>query len=416
MNKLEMTANRLAAGAGDEIDLATARERLRAVAAETATTVGALLTAVGWNGDGTPSDATIAAAIEMVKDVRIDEGRAAESVTKTPALRDLRLNIGTMMTTEPEPIDMVLRGLPLGSVGVILGSGGVGKSMLVLHVAHAVATGHDDLGCLLDDGDRTTGRVVYLAGEDDDLVIHHRLRAFANHLEPERRDENVRSMAERVDIVPLVGCAPSLLDGAGRLNAAAIAQVREAARGTRLLVIDPFRQFHSGDENDNGAMTTLIKALAQIAHEEHCTIIIVHHVSKAGAKDEEGDAAMSRGATAITDNARWVMALGKISDAIHERLGLPGESWRYLRTRRVKANYAALGGVTILVRSEGGVLAPMPTPAACDMVETIAQMTGHALVESEPVYDDGESLDPRTGDAFPQQPRGYEDRDLFGAA
>lgn len=137
-----------------------------------------------------------------------------------------------MMTTQPPPIDCVLRGLPLGSVGVILGTGGVGKSMLVLHVAHAVATGHDDLGCLLDKGETKTGRVVYLEGEDGAEIIHHRLHAFADHVAVERHDDVVRLMDERVDIVPLVGSAPTILHGGGNLNETAVAQIREAATKT----------------------------------------------------------------------------------------------------------------------------------------------------------------------------------------
>ncbi len=279
-----------------------------------------------------------------------------------------KLDIAVMMTTKPKPIDMVLHGLPLGSVGVILGSGGVGKSMLVLHIAHAVATGRDDLGnCLLGNNPnshkktRTAGRVVYLAGEDAEDIIHHRVHAFVKHVQVSQRANVVASFAQNVAIVPLVGIAPSLLTTRGELIDDAVASIREAAHGARLLVIDPLRQFNAGDENDNGMMTTLIKAIAQIAHEERCAIIIVHHVSKAGAKGDP-DASMSRGAVAITDNARWVLALGKLSKRRCEDLKLAREAWRYVGVGKVKANYAAIGKATILVRGAGGVLEPLAAP------------------------------------------------------
>lgn len=288
-----------------------------------------------------------------------------------------RIDLAAAIATPPPPIDMVLDGLALGALGVVLGSGGVGKSMMMLHVAHAVATGTDTLGCLLPDlRVAPHGRVVYLSGEDDELILHHRVHAFAREL-----DEDARAaMTERMTIVPLVGSAPSLLDGSGAINDDALVQIGDAAAGTRLLIIDPLRQFHAADENDNGMMTTLSKALAKIAHEERCAIVLVHHVSKAGSKDGDADAAMSRGASAITDNARWVMALRKLSESTMEDLGLIPPAWRYVTTRRVKANYTALGDVTILERGDGGILHPTtvrPRPAFDRVMESVGGAVQH---------------------------------------
>lgn len=148
-------------------------------------------------------------------------------------------------------------------------------------------------------------------------------------------------------------------------------------------------------------MTTLIKALAQIAHDERCAIIMVHHVSKAGAKDEDSDAAMSRGAVAITDNARWVMAVSKMSAVAHERASLPGEAWEFLTDRLVKANYTKIGPVTILTRGAGGVLQPLPPTSERDLV---AEIVADVHRDTETVYDDGEALDPRTDEPFPARP------------
>lgn len=334
---------------------------------------------------------------------------------KTESLLSRKLDLGSQMTTKPPQIDMVLDGLPLGSVGVILGSGGVGKSMAVVHIAHAVATGRDDLGgCLLGPGSHKTGRVVYLAGEDSEDIIHHRVHAFAEHIPADRRDEVVSTLARNVDIVPLVGTAPSLLDASGDLNDDAVASVRGAARGARLLVIDPLRQFHAGDENNNGAVTTVIKAIAQIAHEERCTIIIVHHVSKAGAKDDP-DASMSRGASAITDNARWVLAITKISETRCQNEGLPEDAWRYVAVRKVKANYVEIGAETILsrIRGGGGVLEPLAvSPLKPNAVATALAMTAPTKLPGTARWsvDDDEHED-----GFPMT-RGYEDRDIFGGS
>ena len=332
----------------------------------------------------------------------------AQPAKPTPLLAR-KLDLGSMMTTKPKPIDMVLDGLPLGSVGVILGSGGVGKSILMLHIAHAVATGRDDLGgCLLGTAANHVGRVVYLAAEDADDIIHHRVYAFADHIPADRRGSVVATIAENVDIVPLVGTAPTLLTTRGELNDDALASIREAAHGARLLIIDPLRQFHAGDENDNGAVTTVIKALAHIAHEERCAIIIIHHVSKAGAKDEP-DAGMSRGASAITDNARWVLAVGKMTKGRCEKLGLTRKAWRYVGVGKVKANYAEVGDMTILVRGPGGVLEPLAVPitkqnAVAPAITAPTKLNRAA--RGKVAYD-------KFDDGFPMT-QSFEDRDLFG--
>jgi len=295
------------------------------------------------------------------------------------SLLSKRIDLAAAIAATPPPIDMVLDGLPLGSLGVVLGSGGVGKSMMMLHVAHAVAIGTDTLGCLLPENRVTEhGRVVYLAGEDDELIFHHRVHAFARDLNADAR----AAMGERMHVVPLVGSAPSLIDAQGDINDEAMTQIRECAKGTRLLIIDPLRQFHGADENDNGAMTILSKALAKIAHEEKCAIVLVHHTSKAGAKDDDADASMSRGASAITDNARWVMALKKLSEKAIEDHGLLPPAWRYVTTRKVKSNYAALGDVTILERGDGGILSSVAARSRDIVRETIAQITPKRLPQT----------------------------------
>lgn len=300
-----------------------------------------------------------------------------------PSLLARRVSIRDMIVRKPEPIDMVLDGLPLGSLGVVLGQGGVGKSIATMMVSYAVAIGSDPLGCLLA-AIRVTpyGRVVRLCGEDDRQIMHHRMHAFGRTL-PE---QVVDAMDERMYDVPLVGCAPTLMDAAGNLDEVALVQIREAAKGTRLLIIDPLRQFHAGDENNNGMMTLLIKALTLIAHEQRCAIILVHHVNKASAKDGQADAAMSRGAAAITDNARWVLALSKLSDQAVEEFGLTLPSWRYVSVRRVKSNYAALGDATILVRGDGGILSPTQTVRRDHLADAMQSIGGDIDSVSVPAH------------------------------
>ena len=45
-----------------------------------------------------------------------------------------------------------------------------------------------------------------------------------------------------------------------------------------LLVIDPFVIFHNVNENDNGAIDIVVKAIIGIANETRCCVHIVHHI------------------------------------------------------------------------------------------------------------------------------------------
>jgi hypothetical protein len=321
---------------------------------------------------------------------------------KPPRLLAKKLNIRHAMTIAPPPMDEILRGLTPGMVGVILGTGGIGKSMLVLYIAYAVgcvATGLDPLGCLLPPGIHEPGRIVYLAGEDGEDALWRRLFAFAGSFPEAERAAIVERMHEVVDIAPLVGEAPTLLDHNNLLVESALEDVREAVRGSRAAVIDPLRQFHAGDENDNGAMTLLSKALSKIAVEEKCAIILVHHFSKTGVREGDDGVTASRGAIAISDNARWSMTLRGLGIKEFQKVGLIGERWQYLVVRNPKVNYVGNGSPTILKRIGGGLLAPVTQAdyeGEGDAIATALRSVGIAA------------------DAEQSAEGGFEDEDIFG--
>lgn len=202
------------------------------------------------------------------------------------------LDFGEMATTEPPPRDEVLPGLIAGSVGGIIATGGSRKSYFSLQTATAVAGGLDTLGI----APRGTGRVVLLSLEDPKQIVHERSRSLAKAWPA----DVVAQVRENLDIWQLVGAGANILDPAFH------SWLRSKIEGVRLLIIDTKRRIHRLDENDNGDMSMLIAILEQLCADFGVTIIFLHHTGKGG---ETGEAHASRGASALTDNARWILRL-----------------------------------------------------------------------------------------------------------
>ena len=213
------------------------------------------------------------------------------------------LNFREMATTEPPPRDEVLPGLIAGSLGGIIATGGSRKSYFAQQTAAAVAGGPDTLGI----APRVSGRVVLLALEDPKQIIHERNRALARGWPA----ETVELVHENLEIWPLVGA------GANLLNPVFLSWLRLKIEGARLVIIDTMRRIHQLDENDNGEMSALLAILEQFCAELGVTIIFLHHTAKGSAP---GDAQASRGASALTDNARWIIRLDNMKQEDAEKL------------------------------------------------------------------------------------------------
>lgn len=272
------------------------------------------------------------------------------------------LDFAEMATTEPPARDEVLPGLITGSLGGIIATGGSRKSYFATQIAAAVAGGADTLGI----APRATGRVVLLALEDPKQIIHERSRALAKAW-PADVVEQVR---EHLDIWPLVGA------GANLLNPVFLAWLRMKIEGARLVIIDTMRRIHQLDENDNGEMSALLAVLEQLCAELGVTVIFLHHTAKGS---EKGDAQASRGASALTDNARWILRLDnmkadeaeKWSDRIFDDrpIGADRASF-FVQMTHAKCNYGVAPKDTFspgaprmpdkwFQAGDGGILAPV---------------------------------------------------------
>ena len=190
-----------------------------------------------------------------------------------------------------KPADFVLPGLVAGSVGAIVSPGGVGKSALALQLCAQISEGPDFTGI-----SAQSGKAAYLPGEDPEDMIEHRIRALTDKSTPEQ----LEAMRANLAIVPLERFDVNIL------NAEHEKRLKGLATGRRLLIIDTLRISHGEDENDSGAMSSVIGVMKRIAADTGCAIVFLHHVNKGSSNTKKGaEQQASRGSSVLVDNIRW---------------------------------------------------------------------------------------------------------------
>ena len=250
--------------------------------------------------------------------------------------------------------DFIVPGFKIGTVGSLVSPGGAGKSMWGIILAHQIASGRDLLGI----GETRTGRVVYLSGEDDEDELGYRLAAIGPML-------SLSDRAACVDNLMMVDLTKEIK----RIESQEFREELEmAASGTRLIIIDTLRVFHGADENSASEMTHIIGVMRSIAAKYHCSIMFLHHSSKAMAVSGSGDMQQAaRGSSVLTDNIRWQSYLltmtEKESESLSERTdGTPIGSERkgyYVKFGISKQNYGSPFEEIWYRRGVGGILEPI---------------------------------------------------------
>ncbi len=258
----------------------------------------------------------------------------------------------------PPKLDYLWGTFLAGTVGALAAPGGTGKSFWALEVAMAVS-------CSETGGDITglepvkTGPVAYFSSEDPPEIIHNRIHAIRQHLNPKAQTAIGKNLKIFTSSGRITDCA----------NPTKRKAITEKCRGSRLIIFDTFSKFHTSNENDNGEMAKVICTFTEIATETGASLLFLHHVSKGSSRDGQAEQQLAaRGASAIVNEARWNGFLSRMTPEESNCLtadpnghGAIGEEqrWQFVKYGECKHNYGLALGHKWYQRHEGGVLKPV---------------------------------------------------------
>jgi len=197
---------------------------------------------------------------------------------------------------------------PLRATTGLIAEGKVGKSTLILTQMLHGAAGKAFLG-----QNTTAGLYFYLSCEDDIEIVERRaqkiMRSFS---EAERKLAHanfkiINGVGKGLHFVTYDRSDAQISETVNRIIEAA----RKAANGKPVVsvAVDTVSRINGGQENDNNVMAMVEAAGARIAQTLDCSCVLLHHVSKAVAREGIADAQSGRGGSAFGDNCRSVLRL-----------------------------------------------------------------------------------------------------------
>jgi len=220
-----------------------------------------------------------------------------------------------------------------GFVTVLVAPGGTGKSAYAMAVAAAIASGVPFLGQHI----FACGPTAVLNLEDPMEELDRRVAAIMMRHKLERYQLEDRFYLHSGENRPITIAAHGS-DGFTVVypdEDAIITQINE--HHIVLLVVDPYAESHSLEENSNPDMVKAAAAWRRIARATDCAILLVHHVRKGAVTDIDA----ARGAKALTDSARVGLILSPMSGDEAEEFGIgEADRWAYVRLDDAKVNLA----------------------------------------------------------------------------
>ncbi|MFN4128574.1 MAG: AAA family ATPase [Paracoccaceae bacterium] len=247
--------------------------------------------------------------------------------------------------------------VPSGTVTLLGGDGGTGKSLLALQLAFAVATdsrwiGHQTVG----------GAAMFISAEDDHDELHRRTADIVRANDKTMLDLDrltMRSLAGEDALLAVLDRASGVLTPTPLY---AEIEARIAADKPALVVLDTLADLFPGNENDRAQARQFIGLLRGWAIRHSCAVILLAHPSLSGLTSGSG----TSGSTGWNNSVRSRLYLERIAQEGYEA----NPDARVLRT--MKANYGRTGG-EITITWKDGVFGPDQQESGLDRMAASAR-------------------------------------------
>jgi hypothetical protein len=227
-----------------------------------------------------------------------------------------------------------------GAVSILVAPGGTGKSTYALTVAISLAANR----ALLGDHIFVPANVAVINLDDPMEELERRVAAIQKYYKIPRSSLSETLFLEDCDGHGGLTIASQARNDDGFYVAnpdeQALADlIRENNIG--LLVVDPFSESHTLEENSNPQMIQAMAAWRRIARATNCAILLVHHVRKG---DASGSIDAARGAKATTDSGRVGLLMTTMSVPEAEQFNISDDDrLAFIRLDDAKRNMAPAG-------------------------------------------------------------------------
>ena len=248
--------------------------------------------------------------------------------------------------------------MPEGSLGMLVGQGGSGKSTLVLQLCAALASGRKDWIDLF--AERTDvikqmnrinytkpQKVVFASYEDEIEEIDRRLQSISKHYDF-AKSENINENFHCIDFTKLGAIWTPSSQGSGHISTVAT-QTKAGERlqqfcenlEARLLVIDPVAAAYGSEENARALVRAFMTFWLGWSRQTKCTVLFISHEPKNVNEDYK-----ISGSTDWHAASRFVIHLGLDKSktfGVKDRQLLPKsnkiDEARGLKVSLIKSNY-----------------------------------------------------------------------------
>lgn len=275
-----------------------------------------------------------------VADLSAFRNRPRQARSGTSAGRNSRFFTASDLADKPVPERewLVPDLIPAGTVTLLTGDGGTGKSLLALQLAVACTLGKHWLGRSV-----AAGRALFLSAEDDEAELHRRLCDVVAAEGAELGDLDnliLRSFAGEDALLATLDMR------SGALRASELLRELDAFLADQppvVLVLDTLADLFGGNENDRTQARQFVGLLRGLAMRHQCAVLLLAHPSLSGIQSGAG----TSGSTGWSNSVRSRLYLRRVFQGDEQ----PNPDARVLET--MKANYGPTGAEIALTWCDG---------------------------------------------------------------